>query len=115
MRNVNRNKQVKSTQGTTYVYSLKSVEICKTIFDNDSSEYITYNLKNRIPEHKTCQICRTGAFASEHDKLMHFATKKHQQMFDYDLQWSNYLLQESSERLNEASHDVNNEVGNQND
>jgi len=114
VRNVNRNKHVKSTQGTTYVYSLESVETCKKMFDNDSSEYITYNLKSRIPEHKTCQICQTGAFAGEHDKRMHFATKKHQQMFDYDQQWSNYLLQESRDQINEASHDVKNEVGNQN-
>ncbi|NQZ23231.1 MAG: DUF2431 domain-containing protein [Colwellia sp.] len=111
VRNVNRNKHVKSTQGTTYIYSLKSLDTCKTMFDSDSTEYITYNLKSRIPVQKTCQICRTGAFASERDKLMHLATKKHQQMFDYDQQWTNYLQHESINQLSAA----NNEAGSNNE
>jgi hypothetical protein len=105
VRNVNRDKHVKSTQGTTYIYSRDSLENCKKMFDRDSDEYITYNLKSRIPENKTCQICRTGAFATERDKLMHLATKKHQQMFDYDQQWSNYLRQESTNQFNEIKNE----------
>jgi len=111
VRNVNRNKHVKSTQGTTYIYSLNSLASCKTMFDRDSTEYITYNLKSRLPVHKTCQICRTGAFASERDKLMHLATKKHQQMFDYDQQWTNYLRQESSNQLIEVEKEEGNKNG----
>jgi 25S rRNA (uracil2634-N3)-methyltransferase len=98
VRNVNRDKHVKSTQGTTYIYSLESLENCKTIFDDKSDDYITYNRQSRVPEHKTCQACRTGAFATERDKLMHLATKKHQQMFAYEEQWSDFLQQESANK-----------------
>jgi len=107
VRNVNRNKHVKSTQGTTYIYSVKSLGTCKVMFDNDATEYITYNLKSRVPEQKTCQICRTGAFASERDKQMHLATKKHQQMYDYDQQWTNYLQQESINQSKTSASDEN--------
>ena len=94
VRNVNRDKHVKSTQGTTYIYSNDSLEDCKTIFDNASDDYITYNRPSRVPEHKKCQACRTGAFASERDKQMHLGTKKHRQMFEYEAQWSLFLQQE---------------------
>jgi hypothetical protein len=94
VRNVNRDTHVKSTQGTTYIYSIDSLESCKTIFDNVSDDYITYNRPSRVPEHKTCQACRTGAFANERDKQMHLASKKHHQMFEYEAQWSLFLQQE---------------------
>jgi len=93
IRNVDRDKHVKSTQGTTYIYSRESIEHCKTILDNVSDDYIIYNQKSRVPEHKTCQICRTGAFANERDKQMHFATKKHQHMSNYEQQWLLFLQQ----------------------
>jgi hypothetical protein len=93
IRNVDRDKHVKSTQGTTYIYSQESLENCKAIF-SQSDDYITYNLKSRVPEHKTCQICRTGAFANDRDKQMHLATKKHQHMSNYEQQWSLFLQQE---------------------
>jgi hypothetical protein len=94
VRNVNRDKHVKSTQGTTYIYSSDSLENCKAIFDKDSDDYITYNRPSRVPEHKTCQACRTGAFSTERDKKMHLATKKHRQMFEYEAQWLFFLQQE---------------------
>jgi 25S rRNA (uracil2634-N3)-methyltransferase len=96
VRNVNRDKHVKSTQGTTYIYSSDSLDSCKTIYDGHSNDYITYNGKSRLPEHRRCQICRTGVLASERDKLMHLATKKHQQMFEYETQWSNFLQHEQT-------------------
>jgi hypothetical protein len=80
------------------------------MFDANSDDYITYNRKSRVPEDKKCLACHTGAFATEHDKQMHLATKKHQQMFDYDQQWSNYLQQESCHQFNE----VKNETGKNN-
>jgi hypothetical protein len=94
VRNVNRDKHVKSTQGTTYIYSSDSLESCKTIYDSASDDYITYNRPSRVPEYKTCQACRTGAFASERDKQMHLGTKKHRQMFEYEAQWAYFLQQE---------------------
>lgn len=97
VRNVNRDKHVKSTQGTTYIYSTDSVDNCKALFDEASDDYITYNRKSRVPAHKTCQICRTGAFAGKRDKQLHLATKKHQQMFDFEQQWLEYLQQETNE------------------
>ena len=66
----------------------------KTIFDNVSDDYITYNRPSRLPKHKTCQACRTGGFASERDKQMHLGTKKHRQMSEYEAQWSFFLQQE---------------------
>jgi hypothetical protein len=95
VRNVDRDKHVKTTQGTTYIYSRESIDTCKATLENNSDEYITYNRKSRVPEHKTCQICRTGAFASERDKQLHLATKKHQKMYEYEQQWSSFLQQEN--------------------
>ena len=94
VRNVNRDKHVKSTQGTTYIYSSDPLESCKIIFDHASDDYITYNRPSRVPAHKTCQVCRTGAFTNERDKQMHLASKKHHQMFEYEAQWSLFLQQE---------------------
>ncbi len=94
VRNVNRDKHVKSTQGTTYIYSSDPLESCKIIFDHASDDYITYNRPSRVPAHKTCQVCRTGAFTNEQDKQMHLASKKHHQMFEYEAQWSLFLQQE---------------------
>jgi hypothetical protein len=95
IRNVNRDKHVKSTQGTTYIYSCDSLDRCKKMFDANSDEYITYNVKSRLPEHKTCQICRTGVLATERDKQMHLATNKHLKMLEYEQQWLNFIKRES--------------------
>jgi 25S rRNA (uracil2634-N3)-methyltransferase len=95
VRNVDRDKHVKTTQGTTYIYSKESIEYCKAIYDKDINEYITYNRPSRVPEHKKCQACNTGTFANERDKQMHLATKKHQKMFEYEEQWSYFLQQEN--------------------
>ncbi|MBA6252659.1 class I SAM-dependent methyltransferase [Colwellia sp. MB3u-55] len=108
VRNVNRDKHVKSTQGTTYIYSHASLENCKAMFDAHSDDYITYNRKSRVPEDKKCLACHTGAFATEHDKQMHLATKKHQQMSAYEQQWTYFLQQEQANKeiLNRGNKDA---------
>jgi hypothetical protein len=97
VRNVNRDKHVKSTQGTTYIYSQKSVEICKEALEKQTSAFIIYNLKKLELSWRSCHLCRTGRFGNTQDKEKHLATKKHQQMFEFEQQWCDFLQQENTQ------------------
>lgn len=102
VRNVDRDKHVKSTQGTTYIYSRASIESCKIALEKGSDKYIIYNLQEHGNKNNVCHICQTGRFGSEEDKNKHLATKKHQQMFEFEQQWCHFLAQENN---NKVKHD----------
>jgi len=83
IRNVNRDKHVKSTRSITYIYS-----------DKEGTEVDDMVAMGRFPK-KTfrhyCHLCKSGPFGTEHDKQKHLATRKHLQMALFDQQWQNYL------------------------
>ncbi|WP_091984257.1 class I SAM-dependent methyltransferase [Pseudoalteromonas denitrificans] len=80
IRNVDRDKHVKDTQGNTYVWSNKNYE--------------TLNEKLTIPDYinpdlsdKYCTYCRVGPFFSDQDKVEHSHSKRHKKMSEYEQQW----------------------------
>ena len=78
IRNVDRDKHVKNTQGITHVFSRKiSTEL-------DSKVTMPQYLDNNY-----CSYCRVGPFYTEQDKANHFASKRHQQMALFEQQWLN--------------------------
>ncbi|NQY66025.1 MAG: DUF2431 domain-containing protein [Alteromonadaceae bacterium] len=82
IRNVDRDKHVKSTQGITYIYS---TELDDNIKDRPKA------IKS---QGKSCSICRTGVFYTDLDEKIHLASKKHLQMLQFEQQWLSYLQQE---------------------
>ncbi|NQY35828.1 MAG: DUF2431 domain-containing protein [Alteromonadaceae bacterium] len=94
IRNVDRDKHVKSTQGTTYVYSTeKNTEINASLGDK-----IKGCPQDNKSQDKYCSICRTGAFYTDLDKQVHLASKKHLQMQHYEQQWLSYLQHEEHQK-----------------
>ena len=84
IRNVDRDKHVKDTQGNVYVFSnQKQTELIdKLAIPN----YAKTDLSN-----KYCAFCRVGPFYSHLDKLEHLNSKRHKKMSDYHNQWLHFL------------------------
>jgi hypothetical protein len=80
VRNVDRDKHVKDTQGISYAFSLKNT----TELDNKliKPEYLSKNY---------CAACRVGPFYTEQDRIKHIASKRHQKMEIFEQQWLNDL------------------------
>lgn len=87
IRNVDRDKHVKDTQGITYVFSRN----LNTELDNklNKPDY----LSNDSLGDDYCSYCRVGPFYTEQDKHNHLVSKKHQQMALFEQQWLNDLDQ----------------------
>lgn len=88
IRNVDRDKHVKDTQGLTYVFSRK----INTELNNKLSkpDYLSNNgLDDNHLADNYCSYCRVGPFYTEQDKQSHFDSKKHQKMAQYEQQWLN--------------------------
>jgi hypothetical protein len=84
VRNVDRDKHVRDTQGRTYVWSL------------NNEHQLKKQLKEAIYQDKNCcTICRSGPFTTESDRQEHNASKKHQQMLDFEAKWSEKLAKEN--------------------
>lgn len=87
IRNVDRDKHVKSTTSYSYIYSIKTLE--------------SLNLKNimidksRSKKHY-CHLCKVGPFGSEKDKNAHEITSKHQKMLAFEEEWEILLNEENS-------------------
>lgn len=82
VRNVDRDKHVRDTQGRTYVWSLQKEHSLKQ------------ELKKAIYQDKyCCTLCRSGPFSTEQDQHEHNASKKHQQMLHFESLWSQQLSQ----------------------
>ncbi|XQW84276.1 Rossmann-like fold-containing protein [Thalassotalea piscium] len=78
IRNVDRDKHVKDTQGITYVFSRNTnTELSNILTQPD---YLTDDY---------CRYCRVGPFYTAQDKHNHIVSKKHQQMVIFEQQWLN--------------------------
>jgi len=76
IRNVDRDKYVKDTQGFSYIYSRRNT----TELDNKL-------IKPNYSGERYCSFCRVGPFNNSQDKLNHIASKRHKQMEVFEQQW----------------------------
>ena len=76
IRNVDRDKHVKDTQGITYIFSRRA----STELDDKMSK------PNYLGD-DYCPYCRVGPFYTEQDKQHHLASKKHLKMTVFEQQW----------------------------
>ena len=81
VRNVDRDKYVRDTQGTTYVWSLKSDHLVKK-----NLEYLLFNGED------CCSICRAGPFESAQEKQTHIQGKKHRKMQLFEDAWQAEIM-----------------------
>jgi len=88
IRNVDRDKHVKDTQGITYVYSRSvNTEFTNTAFDN--TELAKKMSKPNYLGDNYCSYCRVGPFYTAQDKQNHLNSKKHQKLALFEQQWLN--------------------------
>ncbi len=81
IRNVDRDKHVKDTQGTTYVWSSKS--------QSDHDHELLELLKGKSHQQESCCVmCKAGPFVCANDKALHEQTKKHRLMQQYEDQYN---------------------------
>ena len=86
IRNVDRDKHVKNTQGITYVWSPKADS-------TDHNKALLGVLEEKSHQGEGyCEICKAGPFVSASDKVLHEQTKKHQLMQQYEDQYEKALL-----------------------
>jgi len=83
VRNVDRDKHVKDTKGITYVWS-----------DNQQHELQEELNEALYQGTENCQLCASGPYNNEQDKLKHQATKKHLNMLNYEKLWQIVLDKE---------------------
>lgn len=89
VRNVDRDKQVKSTAGTTYVWT-------DPLGENALIEAISLSLKPPKPEaHQFCRLCDMGPIEDEQDWLNHLNSRQHKRRAGYQHAWEEYLVRES--------------------
>ena len=82
VRNVDRDKFVKDTQGNSYFWSPKP-DIDATLKKQLTPPQFTGK--------KYCAMCRVGPFGNKNDQLIHQSSKRHQRMAGYETLWLNYL------------------------
>ena len=86
IRNVDRDKHVKDTQGITYVWSPR-------IDSRGHDKTLLEALKAKCHRREGyCEICKAGPFVSTSDRALHEQTKKHQLMQQYEQQYVKALL-----------------------
>lgn len=85
VRNVDRDKHVKDTQGITYVWSPK-----QNLSSHESGILELLEGKSHQQEN-ACSLCKAGPFVSRSDQLLHEQTKKHRLMQQYEEQYANAL------------------------
>lgn len=78
IRNVDRDKHVKNTQGITYAFSRSA-----------STELDNKIIKPKYLGDRYCSYCRVGPFNTDQDKHNHQISKKHQKMALFEQQWLN--------------------------
>ena len=86
VRNVDRDKHVKDTQGITYVWRPK----IDTLTYNSTSErdLIEGLIAKSHQGEEYCEFCKAGPFVSASDKSLHEQTKKHRLMQQYEDQYA---------------------------
>lgn len=94
VRNVDRDKHVKDTQGITYAWSPKTTiaDSSEGSIQGSSRELAA---KSQLSE-AYCDICKAGPFVSASDKTLHEQTKKHRLMQQYEQQYTKALLARKS-------------------
>ncbi|WP_105169771.1 class I SAM-dependent methyltransferase [Pseudoalteromonas sp. T1lg23B] len=85
IRNVDRDKHVKDTSGTTYVFSAKA---------NPTIQQQLY-IPNYLQDNH-CSFCRAGPFHSEADTQAHQNSKKHRTMQQHQQHWLRFLASYNS-------------------
>ncbi len=85
IRNVDRDKHVKDTQGITYVWSPKAAP------QNDDNELINILTERTHQTINCCALCKAGPFVSFSDKARHEQAKKHRLMQQYEDQYNKQL------------------------
>lgn len=86
IRNVDRDKFVKQTQGVSYYYSDKSQpELAQHL-------HIEPHTKGQHSE-QFCAMCRVGPMLTQGDITAHQQSKRHRQMSEFDRNWRHYLEQ----------------------
>ncbi|MEH6448840.1 MAG: class I SAM-dependent methyltransferase [Oleispira sp.] len=94
IRNVDRDKHVKNTQGITYVWSSKAqrVESSKNDTEGHDKALLEVLEAKSHQSEDCCGICKAGPFVSASDKTLHEQTKKHRLMQQYEQQYARALL-----------------------
>lgn len=89
VRNVDRDKHVKDTQGITYVWRPKT----DTLTHNNAleRELIEGLIAKSHQGEEYCEFCKAGPFVSASDKALHEQTKKHRLMQQYENQYANVI------------------------
>lgn len=82
VRNVDRDKQVKSTAARTYVWS-----------DKAHSETIPQINSPVNAGGQYCPLCKVGPVADEQDWLNHLNSRQHKRRAEYQQNWENYLTE----------------------
>jgi hypothetical protein len=93
VRNVDRDKHVKDTQGITYVWSPKTDKTAHEI------EFIEGLIAKSHQGEEYCEICKAGPFVSASDKSLHKQTKKHRLMQQYEDQFNHQIKHKLAKRL----------------
>lgn len=86
IRNVDRDKQIRGTRGTTYYWGVKAAP--KTLADQLQAP--KHSVGQPVSEHY-CNWCKTGPFASAEDRQGHLQSRRHQGMQALDQDWQDYL------------------------
>jgi hypothetical protein len=92
IRNVDRDKHVKDTQGITYVWSLKTKQQIDLQIKQQNNGELLEKLSAKSHQGKEyCEFCKAGAFISASDKALHEQTKKHRLMQQYEDQFNRQI------------------------
>lgn len=80
IRNVDRDKQVKSTAATTYVWT------------DNQAQAMPLNVKPPKPDaHQYCRLCDIGPIEDKQDWLNHLNSRQHKRRAGYQHAWEEYL------------------------
>ena len=80
IRNVDRDKHVKDTQGITYVWSPRAAEQLPTALRHQLVQPLTLG-------EDCCHYCQAGPFTSEQHRQAHESSQKHRRMSQFEQQW----------------------------
>lgn len=84
LRNVDRDKSIKSTSAKTYVWSDKQ----------NTEDSLTLNGSNKF-EPNYCSLCDKGPFKNTGQRQLHNQSKRHKKLQGYEDVWQSILLQQS--------------------
>ncbi|WP_028303875.1 Rossmann-like fold-containing protein [Oceanospirillum maris] len=86
IRNVDRDKQIRGTKGTTYYWSVKPAPEALMAQLTAPTHSVGEPVSDRY-----CNWCHTGPFASKEDRQGHLESRRHQNMQSLDDDWRAFL------------------------